>query len=237
MSATVSAEALRELHRIHTQLADLRGRLERGPKQVAARNAAVKQLAADVASAEDLVKQTRMAADKKQVDIQAQEERIRNWETQLNSAKSNKEYDTLREQIAAARMAASVLEDETLELLGRVDECVAEVGRAKEALANGEAEAAKVAETVAKNSERLRGEITRLEGDLATAEKALTGDFMADYQRVIRVKGPDGLAPFEDGVCQGCGQSITLQMQSELRACKPTFCKSCGVLLYLPEQG
>ncbi len=35
----VTAEALRELHRIHRQFADLRERFERGPKQVAAREA------------------------------------------------------------------------------------------------------------------------------------------------------------------------------------------------------
>ena len=34
---SITAEALRELHRIHTQLGDLRERLARGPKQVLAR--------------------------------------------------------------------------------------------------------------------------------------------------------------------------------------------------------
>src|SRR5438045_699449 len=36
-----TAAALRELHRIHRQLADLRERLDRGPKQIKARQGAV----------------------------------------------------------------------------------------------------------------------------------------------------------------------------------------------------
>lgn len=232
---TVPASALRDLHRLHSQLSDLRGRLDRGPKQVAAHKASVAQLEADLEKAKELVVETRKAADRKQLDVQAQEQKISGWEGQLNSAKSNKEYQTLQEQISAGRMAASVLEDETLELLGRIDETVAESKRHEERLAAGQAELAKVEQNVAAMCETLRGEVTRLEADLVEAEKQLPADFKTDYQRVVTAKGPDGLAPFEDGVCQGCGQSTTLQMQDDLRQSKPVFCKSCGVLLYLPE--
>lgn len=38
-----TAAALRELHRLHQQLGDLRDRLERGPKQVRVRQANVAQ--------------------------------------------------------------------------------------------------------------------------------------------------------------------------------------------------
>ncbi|QDT68413.1 Putative zinc ribbon domain protein [Planctomycetes bacterium MalM25] len=233
--SNVTAAALRELHRLHSQLSDLRGRLDRGPKTVAAHRASVAQMEADLTAAKNLVQSTRKAADAKQVDIKSQEDRISKWEGQLNSAKSNQEYQTLTEQIAAGRMAASVLEDETLELLARVDEEVAEVGRHQERLAAGQAELKKVETNIAATAETLRAEVTRLEGDLAEAEKQLPGDFKQDYRRVVTAKGPDGLAPFEDGVCQGCGQSTTLQMQDNLRQSKPVFCKSCGVLLYLPE--
>lgn len=235
MSSTVTAAALQELHRLHEQLADLRGRLDRGPKQVAAHRANVAQLEAVLAAARQLVQKTRQAADSKQVDIKAQEDRITKWEGQLNSASSNQEFKTLQDQIAAGRMAASVLEDETLDLLGRVDDYTAEVGRHEQTLANGQAELKKVEQNVAATAETLRGEVERLEGDLTAAEAKLPGEFKADYRRVVDAKGPDGLAPFEDGVCQGCGQSTTLQMQDNLRQNKPVFCKSCGVLLYLPE--
>lgn len=233
--STVPAEALRELHRLHGQLTDLRGRLDRGPKQVAAHQANVAKLEAELQAARDLVQQTRKAADTKQLDVKAQEQRIAGWETQLNSAASNEVYQTLKEQIAAGKMAASVLEDETLELLGRIDEHTAEAHRAEERLAAGQAELKKVTDHVAATAETLRAEVARFEGDLAEAEKGLPTDFKADYQRVVAAKGADGLAPFEDGVCQGCGQSVTLQNQTDLAKSKPVFCKSCGVLLYLPE--
>ena len=234
--STITAAALRELHRLHSQLADLRGRLERGPKQVAGHEASVAQLTQAVAAAHDTVKQTRMAADRKQLDVKESEQKINTWRSQLNTASSNKEYKALEEQIAAGEMASSVLEDETLELLTRVDDLVAAAAKAEENLKAGQAELEKVRAHVEATSEPRRSEIARLEADLTEAEKALPGEFLSDYRRVVRNMGAEGMAPAEDGTCQSCGQQLTINMQADLTLNKPVFCKSCGCLLYLPEE-
>ncbi len=132
-------------------------------------------------------------------------------------------------------MAGSVLEDEILEMLGRLDDLEARVVEAEKNLEAGKAELAKVETNVAATGEKLKAEVVRLKADLEVAEKDLPGDFKGDYRRVVRNKGADGLAPGDDGVCQGCGQSMTLNMQNDLALSKPTFCKSCGCLLYLSE--
>ena len=235
MTATITAAALRELHRLHSQLADLRGRLERGPKQVAGHEASVTQLTQGVADAHEAVKQTQLAADRKQLDVRDQEQKIEHWKMQLNTASSNVEYKNLQDQIEAGLMAASVLEDETLELLGRIDDLKQEAAKAEETLTAGKSELEKVRTHVETSSETLRSEIARLETDLEDAEKQLPGEFLADYRRVVRHKGAEGLAPAEDATCQGCGQQITINMQADLAMSKPVFCKSCGCLLYVPE--
>ena len=79
----------------------------------------------------------------------------------------------------------------------------------------------------------IRSDVVRLEEELAVSEKALPADFKSDYQRVVRSKGADSLATVEDGVCTGCGQQITLNMQNELKLSRLVFCKSCGRLLYM----
>ena len=59
----VTAETLETLHRIHRQLGDLRDRLDRGPRQVRAREANVVKLEAELAVAQEAVKQaTRVQA-------------------------------------------------------------------------------------------------------------------------------------------------------------------------------
>jgi predicted nucleic acid-binding Zn-ribbon protein len=233
---SVTAAALRELHRIHQRLADLRDRLERGPKQVRAREANVGQLEAKLAEAREKAKQTQMAVDRKQLDLKSSEQKIVDLRVKLNACSSNREYQALLEQIAAAEMAGSVLSDEILEGLERIDLLTAQVKEAEKNVAAGKQDLEKARQTVEQSAGNIRTELTGLEAELAQAEAALPADFKADYQRIVRSKGADSLAVVDDGVCTGCGQQITLNMQNQLKLSNLIFCKSCGRLLYLPGE-
>ena len=231
----VTAAALRELHRIHQQLADLRDRVERGPKQIRARESNVSQLKTQAEEAHSRAKETQMAIDRKQLDLKAGEQKVVDLRMKLNASSSNKEYQALVEQIAAAEMAGSVLADEILESMEKLDGLKSAVGDAERQVDAGMQDLEKTKKSIEDTATSLQTEIRRLEESLEQAEAELPSDFKGDYQRLIRGKGAQGLAPVEDGVCGGCGQQITLNMQNELMLSRPVFCKSCGCLLYLSE--
>jgi uncharacterized protein len=231
---SITAAALRELHRIHQQLGELRDRLERGPKQVRLREASVTQLEARVAEAKERAKQMQVAADRKNLELKSGEQKVVDLRAKLNAASSNKEYQALLEQIAAAEMAGSVLSDEILEAFEKIDQYGITVKEAEKQLAAGKQELEKGRRGVQDSAASIAADIQRLEAELAAAEKSLPAELKADYQRVVRSKGADSLAVADDGTCTGCGQSITLNMQNELRLSKLVFCKSCGRILYLP---
>jgi len=230
---SVTAAALKELHHIHQRLADLRDKVERGPKQIRAREANVAQLEAALAAAKDRAKQAQMALDRKQLDLKSGEQKVVDLRVKLNAANNNREYQALVEQIAAAEMAGSVLSDEILEGLDKIDEFAVATKEAEQQLASGKQELEKSRRSVEESAANVRADITQLEADLAEAERSLPADLKADYQRVVRSKGADSLAVADDGVCTGCGQQITLNMQNELKLLRLVFCKSCGRLLYL----
>jgi len=232
----VTAEALRELHRIHRQLADLRERLVRGPRQIKARQLNVAKLTAAQSEAHKAVQQIRMATDQKQLELKASEGHIEDWKTRLNGCSSNKEYQTLLEQIAAAEMAGSVLADEILEAMERGDQLETAASKADALLKSGQEELLKFRQIVAHETEIAGGDIERLENELAKAESDLPTALLGDYRRVIHSKGAEGMAEVEERVCLGCGQQITLNMQNNLMLDKLVFCTSCGCLLYLGEK-
>jgi uncharacterized protein len=232
----VSAELLELLHRIHRQLGDLRDRKERGPRQIRARESNVAKVEAELAAAQDAVKQAKLLGDRKQLDLKASETRISDWKVKLNTCNSNKEFQTMNEQIAAAEMAGSVLADEILESMEKVDQLEIVVGEVKERLNAGKTDLSKFRDSVAQESSVVAGDIKRLEGELSEAEKQLPAEFRTDYDRVIRAKGADGMARMDNGTCEGCGQSITLNQQNNLMLAKPVFCTACGRLLYRGEK-
>ncbi|MCA9148671.1 MAG: hypothetical protein KDA92_05210, partial [Planctomycetales bacterium] len=134
---SVNAAVLSELHRIHRQLGDLRSRLERGPRQIKASETNVANADAELAAAKEHHKRTRISADQKELQLKEREGRILDLKARLNTCSTNREYQTLLEQIAADEAANSVLADEILELFEKITEAqdkVAEIQSNREKL-------------------------------------------------------------------------------------------------------
>ncbi len=232
---TVSTDAIRVLHRIHQQLADVRERLERGPKQIKARQANVTRLETEHEAAREQTKQAKVQSDQKQLSLKSGESKIVDLKGKLNTCASNKEYQALQDQIAAAEMANSVLEDEILESFERITTLETGVQEAEKKQASAQADLQALEAKFNEEKTRLESEIERLEGELRAAEADLPADFKVDYERVVRARGADALAKVEQGTCGGCYKQILPNQLAQLAMSQAVFCKSCGRLLYLPE--
>ncbi|HTQ38311.1 MAG TPA: C4-type zinc ribbon domain-containing protein [Pirellulales bacterium] len=231
----VNAVALRELHRIHRQLSDLRERLESGPKQVRSRTAGVAQAEEQLAKIQADLKANRVALDQKQLQLKTAEGKVVDLKVKLNQANTNREYQALKDQIAADEMAGSVLADEILEAMEKLDGMKALVPEAEGRVTKAKEELTKIQQQIRAEEEMLRTDVKRLEKELAEAETALPEDFRALYQRVVNAKGEDAMAVVEGGSCGGCYQQLTSNMVNEINMGRVVLCKSCGRVLYLPE--
>ncbi len=235
MSVALVTETLRTLHRIHRQLADLTEQLAAGPRTVAVRTKQVEAAEAKKTAAHDDVKKAKVSADQKQLQLKSAETKIRDLQGKLNACKTNREYQTLTEQIAADTMATKVLEDEILEALERVDALKPTVPAAEGEVAAAKKLLDEAKARVAAETSRLEGEVGRVRMELETVERELPDDARDKYARIVKQKGADGMAPLEGQSCGGCFQQITGNMVSDLMLGKIAACRSCGRLLYVPE--
>ncbi|MEX0678439.1 MAG: phospholipase [Pirellulales bacterium] len=231
----VSASALRKLHRIHRQLSDLRERIDRGPKQIKARESNLARLADELAKLQADYKAARVRSDQKQLLLKSGEEKVEGLKVKLNAAASNREYQALKDQIAADQMAGSVLADEILEALEKIDELGAHVAEHQKKIATAKEELAKAQQVVRDQSGQLEGDTKRLERELREAESALPADFRETYQRLVKSKGEDAMAEVQGEFCGGCYQQLTPNNLAELHMSLAIFCRNCGRLIYLPE--
>jgi uncharacterized protein len=233
--ANIGTSILRTLHRIHRQLSDLRERLDRGPRQIRATEANVQHREQLLAQAKTDAKNLRVAADQKQLQLKASEDKVKDLRRKLNAAVNNREYQALLEQIAADEMANSVLADEILEALEKIDAFGRNVAEAQANLAGAKQKAEEVAAEVAGREPALKADVGRLEAELQQSEAVLPNDICEAYRRIVRGKGEDALALVENQFCGGCNQQIPLNMLNQIMLGQPVFCKTCGRLLYLPE--
>ncbi len=68
--------------------------------------------------------------------------------------------------------------------------------------------------------------------ELAQVESGLSSDFKPDYERLISLRGEDGIAETEGNCCGGCYQMLTPQMLDRLANHFTVVCPSCGRFLY-----
>ena len=234
-SPNVSTESLQTIHRIHRQLADLRERLERGPRQIRAGAAHVAHQQEQLAGAQAEAKSVLMAADAKQLQLKSGEVKIKDLQSKLNSASSNREYQVLKDHVAAEKMAGSVLDDEILEAWEKLEQCKAKIAATEADIEKAKQKVEKVSEEVGRQTPLIQGDINRLESELTEHEAVMPGDILELYSRVVRQRGEDALAAIEGETCSGCHQRTPLNVINEIMLDHPMFCKSCGRLLYMPE--
>jgi len=233
-----ATETLRTLHRIHRQLTDLKGRLRRGPQLVAAHENNVQRCKNELATVQETAKKARVASDAKQRQLREGEDKIKKLQTQLNTATSNREYQVLKEQIAAAEMVNSVLADEIIEGLETLDRFAQQIAEAETQLKKAETQRDETKKKVDQERPAIDGDVQRLEGELRQVEKGLFGDFRPLYVRAVNARGEQALAPLRGEYCTGCNHKVPLNDINKLLMPepKPLVCRGCGRLLYVPEE-
>ena len=229
---SISASVLETLHRIHRQKTDLTGQLDRGPKQILAAKNRIEMCKKALEDIREKQKQLRMDADRRQLQLRERENRIASLEGKMNAAKENREYQTLKEQIAADKQANNVLSDEILELLEQVDEVTAKIEPAQQQIKIAEADAVETEKKVSQQMKVLEGELGRVMNELADVESGLSGDFKSEYERLVSLRGEDGIAETEGNCCGGCYQMLTPQLLDRLANHFSVVCPVCGRFLY-----
>ena len=217
------------------QITDIRSRMDRGPRKVRIVRTNEENFLKAMEEAKEQVTKTRMAADAKQMHLTERETKIKDMEGKLNSCESNREFQLLKDRIAADNEANSVLQDEILEMLERLDSLTEESQAAKEHYEKSKEETVKMTTEVEAEMAQLKSELDRISGELAESENRLPTDLKAEYRRLVAGKGEDALGETDTQTCGNCNQRLTTQMASDLMLKNTVFCKGCGCLLYIKE--
>ena len=121
------SEDLAELHGLLLELEEVEEMLSSGPRKVAAQQRVADKKQAECEQQKAHITDLRKASDEKSLQLKTNEAKIVELNGKLNVAASNREYEIIKSQIEANTMANSVLEDEILEALEKVDAAVQEL--------------------------------------------------------------------------------------------------------------
>lgn len=233
---SVSDTIVRQLHFKLIQISELQSQIDRGPRQIQAAQIQVDAAKDALLKCKESIKQKKLDADRKQLQQREREAKLHDLEGKLNAAKANREYQTLKEQIAADTQVNSVLSDEIFETLEEIDALQSSIPDFDERVQNAEAEKAKVSANIEKKLIQLRADLASAQGALRAIEETLPSEFLTEYQRLVASRGIEAMAAIDGNSCGGCYTTVPPRVQDRLRLGQPTICPSCGRMLYTPDE-
>jgi predicted nucleic acid-binding Zn-ribbon protein len=179
--------------------------------------------------------------EKDKVDLEASHaaelEIIQRSETNMKEIKTNKEYQAVGREIAAARKQVAELEEQVLQKITQLDELNNEIAASQSSLAELE-----------QNTEQRRsdkqGEIDKVQQDIdadsqrrEVITKELPANVIKRYDSLRAQRRGQAVAVARDGYCLGCNMHLPPQLYNSLFKCEELItCPHCQRMLILKQQ-
>lgn len=175
--------------------------------------------------------------DKKELDLKSNEGAIAKYNVQLNSIKTNKEYSVLISEIGSKKADMSILEDEILDTMSRLEIANQEYEKATKELRNEEESLNGLIKSVDADIQEADIEIEKIKNEQKKYIDLLDEHSLKNYNRLSNIKGGNAIVPVIGNVCGGCSMNVTTQTLNELMGGEDlVFCLSCSRILYLDEK-
>lgn len=207
--------------------------LEEGAASLAEAGARLKALEGRLASARAELETGRSRHRALEAEVADLSVKKKNNENRQLSIKNAAEYTALMKEAEFLSTKIGELEDETLELLDRMERAEAEIGR-QEALALEEAAVyAKSAQEIEKRLADSREGLAELAGQRRALAESLPADQLKRYEEIARVRAGLAVAAAAEGLCQACRLGFPPQVFNELqRNEKILTCPNCNRIIY-----
>ena len=199
----------------------------------------IQKLEGDIANLENEIEESKNTIQESlkeqkalELEIDSDKQQLENYQRQMRTIKTNKEYDALTAEIDSKKIEISEKEERVLTLMATIDECQekeTELSSRLEGVKNGNSEQLK---HLNEQSSSLQAKIdNRLEKRNKIAGN-IKRQVIGIYERVRKGKGGLVVVPIRKKACGGCFKQIPPQRIQEIRRGDRIFsCDSCGRIL------
>ncbi len=228
---------LLELQQIDIQIYDLRRVKEEKPAKIAELEAAFEAKRGVLAGLEKSVLDLQKQKKDQEGELAAKEESILKLQGQLYQLKTNKEYHTMQQQIEDAKADKSVIEDKILEIMERTEISRGEVEKEKARLAEEEKVFAGQKKAVQSEIKEIEDKLVCLETQRKQATPLIKPEVLAQYDRILKIRGGLALVPVQGTSCGGCHMFVPPQVINMISMYDTLVtCEMCNRILYLDDR-
>ncbi len=224
------------LQAIDTEIYILKFEKESKPKELKAIEDAFEskkqQLAALEKNSQDLLKQRK----DRETELAAKEEGVKKLQSQLYQLKTNKEYQTMLQQINDAKADGSVIEDKILELFNQVDQVKVEIDKEKQRLQEEEKIVGVQKGKIEQRIKEIDDRIAQLEEQRKQILPGIDAKIMSQYDRILANRDGLAIVSVKDNSCLGCNMYVPPQVINLIKMYERIItCEVCNRMLYINE--
>lgn len=232
-----------KLQRVENRLRAVKTKLTRCRRGVLFQENQLRTLQNGLEAKQEEIKQAKLQVGRLEMDLKERDQQIDKYRSQLNLARTNKEYSALLTELNTAKADDSKIETQVLELMKNVETDEAACEEIKSQI---EAQRAKVDE-IRKESEikaiELEKEIAEIQTEWDTEAKDIPAAALQFFQRVAETYDGEAMAEVEQVdessasySCGGCFMGIPAEIVNVLSGKDDIVrCSNCTRILYLKQ--
>ena len=179
------------------------------------------------------VRQAESERKRLELDVEAKKQQIDRYANQQLQTRKNEEYRALAHEIETCKADITRIEDQEIEWMEQGEEAQKEVVRYTRELDEAKKLVEEQVGRLGEREQKLRKELTELEGNREELASAVDPGARARYERLVKSKGEHVVVGVQHGVCGGCHMKLPAQI---LVSCQQqqtiVGCTNCGRILY-----
>ena len=211
----------------------LKGKLAAGPERLGKEEDELELHRKRHHDAAHRAKEAMRTAERKNNELEAVDQKMKDLYGKLNAARSNKEYEALKHDIAGRKADYEILEEEALQQWEVSEAREEEAGREAQKIKALEADLEEKHAEWDKEAAVLGGELETVEADRRERASEIPMTWMGIYDRVLELRGAPAVVEVIEQYCQGCQMSVTVHdVTRAIRGQEVVQCRACNRILY-----
>jgi predicted nucleic acid-binding Zn-ribbon protein len=207
--------------------------MERIPKEIEDHYSLCQMARDDLEQCKNEIKTCQVTRKNKELEVEAQTERMKKELGKQHAVKTNREYTALLDEIENIKRFISTLEDEQIELMELVDQKNRELGSKEENLKTEEKKFAEFKAEKEENLAKVKAEREQKEAERKRVIAEMDSGLLRNYNKVYELRGQVAVARYLNGICQGCNFKLPPQLGVEIKQNEKVIsCPFCNRFLF-----
>lgn len=211
----------------------LKGVIDRIPKEIEDHYSLCQMVKDDLEQCKNEIKEFQMTRKNKELEVEAQTERMKLELGKQHAVKTNREYTALLGEIENVKRFISTLEDEQIELMERVEEKNRELGSKEENLKTEEKKFSEFKAEKEENLSKVKAEKEQKENERKQIVSEMEPAHLQNYNKVYESRDQVAVSRYLNGICQGCNFKLPPQLGVEIKQSEKVIsCPFCNRFLF-----